>query len=121
MVIYEKTKEETENNNSNQVKIFTTCIIVTKPYFMSPFLEVQEESKTVKLLKSSRLGCFEKSLGSTRHKFDVVSHDQDLILNGIASKITDFEEDYPHFVLIYGPKSTISITQKHRNGLCCLC
>ena len=85
-------------------KISTSCIICTKPYYMSPFLEVNEENKVVKILKSSRHGCFEKALGSTKHKLDTVTYDSDNILNEIVKKIK-VDTDSSHFILFFGSKS----------------
>ena len=52
----EKPKEEDQGNPS--LKLFTSCVICTKPFYISPFLEVNEEKKVVKLYKASRHGCF---------------------------------------------------------------
>ena len=56
-------------------KVYVACVISTTPFYLSHFMEVNDSSKTIKLFKSSRNGCFEKSLGSSRHKFDSISHD----------------------------------------------
>lgn len=77
---------------------------------MSPFVEFNEEMNIVKLLKSSRHGCFEKALGATRHKVDTIAHDSTPIITAIVSKIQSAEDDYPHSILIYGGKSNPSIT-----------
>jgi len=41
----------------------------------------------LKMLKSSRHGCFEKALGATKHKVDAVSHDSSVIITNIVTKI----------------------------------
>jgi hypothetical protein len=68
-------------------KIYTGCVIVTKPYYISPFLEVHDESKTIKMFKASRNSCFEKALGATKHKLDAISHNQEAIINDVANRI----------------------------------
>jgi hypothetical protein len=63
-------------------------LLLTKKHYISPFIEVKD-GKLIKLYKSTKSG-FEKSLGATRHKFDSVGYDTELITQTAAdlAKIT---------------------------------
>lgn len=34
------------------------CLMMTKPHYVSPFLEIYEDRRMIKIYKSSRTGCF---------------------------------------------------------------
>jgi hypothetical protein len=92
-------EEEDEN------RMFQSCLLMTKPHYISPFLEVNDDKNLIKIYKSTRSGCFEKSLGCVKHKFDIVSYDMSPIIDQIVQKIQESEEK-EHGVFIYGVKST---------------
>lgn len=86
-------------------KMYIGCLIITKQHYLSPFLDVNEETKTLKLFKPARNGCFEKALGSTRHKFTMLTYSKAEVVEDIAKRIKNNDTDCPHLVLIYGTKS----------------
>jgi hypothetical protein len=79
---------------------------------MSPFIEFNEEMNVLKVLKSSRHGCFEKALGATKHKVDTITYDSSSIITSVVAKIQNYEDDFPHSILVYGGKSTFLFTQE---------
>jgi hypothetical protein len=80
------------------------CQVMTKQFYLSPIAEINEENKCVRLFKSARNGCFDKSLGATKHKFDALSHESSSIIKEITDRILKSEESN-HSILIYGVKS----------------
>lgn len=62
----------------------------------------------VKIYKSSRSGCFEKSMGLYKHRFDVLSYEQEQVIDPIVSSITHSEHVAHHSVILFGVKSTRS-------------
>ena len=66
-----------------------SCILLTKPHYVSPFLEIYEDKGMIKIYKSSRSGTFEKSMGSYRHRFDLIAYDQNHLLEPLANAITN--------------------------------
>jgi hypothetical protein len=84
------------------------CLLLTKPHYISPFLEVYHDKRIVRIYKSSRTGCFEKSMGSYKHKFDRIAFDQEALLEPIVNKIKDLEKGAQHSVIFYGVKSNIA-------------
>ena len=93
-------------------KVFTGCVITTKKFYNSPFLEECSDGRSVKLYRSSRHGCFEKALGSNKHRMDFVGHEWNTPIDQIAHLIQDYEFDYSHSVLIYGSRSKYQLKQK---------
>jgi hypothetical protein len=85
-------------------KVFLACQVMTKQFYLSPIVDINEEGKYIRLFKSARNGCFEKSLGATKHKFDVLSHESSSIVKEITDRILKSEESN-HSILIYGAKS----------------
>lgn len=47
-----------EDEDFGWSRINYSCLLVTKPHYMSPFLEVYEDKKLLKIYKSTRSGCF---------------------------------------------------------------
>jgi hypothetical protein len=41
---------------------------------------------------------------------DLISHQDKIIVDKIGDKIINFEDDYPHSILIYGSKSKAVLT-----------
>ena len=63
----------------------------------------------IKIYKSTRSGCFEKSMGHYRHKFDVLGYEQEAIVEPIVKSIIEAEDISQHSVILYGVKSISTI------------
>jgi hypothetical protein len=81
-------KSVIEEEDGNPNRMIYSCLLLTKPHYVSPFLEIDEERNLLKILKSTRTGCFERSMGLYRHKFDVLAFEQDQIIDPIVNHIT---------------------------------
>lgn len=86
-------------------------MLLTKPHYISPFLEIYEDRSLIKIYKSSRSGCFEKSMGCYKHKFDKIAFEQEGLLEPIVSRIKEYEEETQHSIFLFGVKSTHANTQ----------
>ena len=53
-----------------------SALVLTKKHYASPFLEFKNDN-TVKLYKSTKNGCFEKSLGCLKYKLNEISYNQE--------------------------------------------
>lgn len=51
-----------------------SALIMTKKHYVSPFLEFKGEN-TIKLYRSTKNGCFEKSLGSFKFKLHQITYE----------------------------------------------
>lgn len=84
-------KSVIEEEDSNPHRINYSCLLLTKPHYVSPFLEIDEEKKQLKIYKSTRTGCFERSMGLYRHRFDVLAFEQEQIIDPIVNNIIESE------------------------------
>jgi hypothetical protein len=82
-------KSVIEEEDSNPNRVNYSCLLLTKPHYVSPFLEIDEEKSVLRIYKSTRSGCFEKSMGLYKHKLDVLSFDQDQVIDPIVNNITE--------------------------------
>lgn len=72
-------------------------------------------SNTIKLFKSTKNGCFEKSLGSTKYKLHEISYDpSDIVNNCCKNLLENLANNTKCSVVLYGPKSTRSLTRNHK-------
>lgn len=94
----EEERDESKQNNS------ISALIMTKKHYVSPFLEIK--NNLVKVYKSTKNGCFEKSLGSNKYKLTGIGYDPEEILASCAKNIiTNMSRGIRCSVILFGPKS----------------
>ncbi len=98
--------DDAYNHSSKETpSIRMDSLLLTKKHYISPFIEVKD-NRLIKVYKSTKNG-FEKSLGATRHKFDSVDYDGEVITeNGALFAKDSIEKGLNHSIVIYGSKRT---------------
>jgi hypothetical protein len=96
--------------------MYIGCLIMTKQHYLSPFLEVNEESRTVRLYKPARNGCFEKSLGSSKHRFAMLTYDRAELVEDVVGRVKNYPFDTAHLILLFGTKSNSPSMQGRPRG-----
>lgn len=56
-----------------------SALVMTKKHYASPFMEFKNDN-LIQVLKSTKNGCFEKSMGTLKYKLNNISHDAKQII-----------------------------------------
>lgn len=81
------------------------ALLLTKKHYVSPFLELKP-SNEIHLFKSTKNGCFEKSLGVNKYRVNAVEYSSDNIVKNCVENIrNNVENGLNSSVVFFGPKS----------------
>jgi hypothetical protein len=86
-----------------------SAIVLTKRYFDSPFMEFK--NNLMKVVKSTKTGNFEKSIGFFKYKLSCISHDSEQIIDNCVEAVKqNLANRVRTTVIFFGPKSKPSHT-----------
>lgn len=82
-----------------------SALFLTKKHYVSPFLEIKNDN-SIKILKSTKNGSFEKSLGSIKYKLNDISYNSDQVIENCARIAKeDLTNGIKSSIILFGPKS----------------
>lgn len=60
-----------------------SALVMTKKHYASPFMDIKSDN-LIHILKSTKNGCFEKSMGAIKYKLNSISYDPEQIIENCA-------------------------------------
>lgn len=64
---------------ANSVTPVISALVMTKKHYASPFMDIKNDN-LIQILKSTKNGCFEKSMGSIKYRLNFIGYESEQII-----------------------------------------